>query len=168
MYSHNMEILLKSYSKIKESKVQIEVEDLSTIGAAMICLQEIQDHKEDYNRVVVRVKSVKVCETETVGDGKKKRDVEMADASDVTTVVLWETDVDKLEEGISYQLNMLRMRSFKGKNHFSVLPCGAFIHIIDDIGPVAHDDDNDDDDKVETLVAATVMGMTQILQLHVH
>ena len=87
----------------------------------MICLREIQD-KEDYDQVVVWVKSIKVCESEIVGDGKKQ-DVEVADASGITTVILWELDVDKLEGGISYQF---RIWSFKGKNHLSMLACGAY------------------------------------------
>ena len=44
------------------------VEDLSTIGTSRLCLQEMDDD-EDYDRVVVQVKSVKVCESETVGLG---------------------------------------------------------------------------------------------------
>ena len=43
--------------------------------------------------------------------------MQVVDASGDTTVVLWETDVDELEEGISYQLNKFMIRSFKGKNH---------------------------------------------------
>ena len=135
--------------------------DLSTIGASRICLQEMDD-KQDYDRVVVQVKSIKVCESESVGDGKKKQDVEVADTSGVTTVVLWGTDIDKLDEGISYQLNRFRIRSFKGKNQLSMPPCGASIHVIDDIGAVAQCSDGDKDDKVETLVAAAVIGVFQL------
>ena len=43
----------------------------------------------------------------------KKHDIEVVDISGVTTVVLSETDVDKLEEWISYQFNRFRIRSFK-------------------------------------------------------
>ena len=44
----------------------------------MMFLREIQD-REYYDWVVVRVKSIKVCESETIGDGKKQN-VEVADA----------------------------------------------------------------------------------------
>ena len=64
----------------------------------------------------MQVKVVKVCEEETVGDGKKKQDVEVEDGSDVGNVVLWEGDIGKLEDGVSYQLNRFKVRSFKGKN----------------------------------------------------
>ena len=50
-----------------------------------------------------------------MGDGKKKQEVEVADGSDVGNVVLWEGDIGKLEDGVSYPLNRFKIRSFKGK-----------------------------------------------------
>ena len=52
---------------------------------------------------------MKVREEETVGDGKKKQEVEVADGSDVGNVVLWEGDIGKLEDGVSYQLNRFKV-----------------------------------------------------------
>ena len=72
-----------------------------------------------------------------MGDGKKKQEVEVADGSDVGNMVLWEGDIGKLEDGVSYQLNRFKVRSFKGKNFLSMPPCGTSIHMIEDIGAVA-------------------------------
>lgn len=73
--------------------------------------KQLQD-KENCDRVIVQVKVVKVHEEETVGDGKRKQDVKVADGSDVGNVVLWEGDIGKLEDGVSYQLNRFKVRSF--------------------------------------------------------
>ena len=43
---------------------------------------------------------MKVREEETLSDGKKKQEVEVADESDVDNVVLWEGDTGKLEDGV--------------------------------------------------------------------
>lgn len=72
-----------------------------------------------------------------MGDGKKKQEVEVADGSDVGNMVLWEGDIGKLEDGVSYQLNRFKVRSFKGKNFLSMPPCETSIHMIEDIGAVA-------------------------------
>ena len=110
-----MEVLLKSFSKIEESKAEMDIKDIATVGADVICLKESQ-HKEDCNRVIVQVKVMKVREEETVDDGKTKQEVEVADESDVGNVVLWEGDIGNLEDGVSYQLNRFKVRFFKGKN----------------------------------------------------
>ena len=158
-YSNQMEVLLKSFSKIEQSNAEVDIKDITTIGADVICLKQLQD-KEDCDRVIVRVKVVKVREEETVGDGKRKQDVEVADESDIGNVVLWEGDVGKLEDSVSYQLNRFKVRSFKGKNFLSMPPCGGSIQMIEDIGAVAQGDANDNND-VEMLVAARVMGVHQ-------
>ena len=156
--SNQMEVLLKSFSMIEESKAEMDIKDIATVGADVICIKELQE-KEDGDRVIVQVKVIKVREEETVGDGKKKQEVEVADGSDVGNVVLWEGDIGKLEDGVSYQLNRFKVRSFRGKNFLSMPPCGASILMIEDIGAVAQGDPNDDD--LETLVAARVLGVHQ-------
>ena len=70
--------LRKSFSKIEENKAEIDIKDIATIGADLICPKQLQD-KEDSDRVIVQIKVVKVHEEETMGDGKRKQDVEVAD-----------------------------------------------------------------------------------------
>ena len=61
--------LRKSFSKIEE---EIDVKDIATVGADLICLKQLQD-KEDSDRVIVQIKVVKVHEEETMGDGRGSR-----------------------------------------------------------------------------------------------
>ena len=69
-------------------------------------------------------------------------------------------DIGTLENGVSYQLNRFKVRSFKGKNFPLMPPCGGSIQMIEDIGAVAQGDSNDNND-LEMLVAARVMGIHQ-------
>ena len=62
---------------------QIDVKDIATVEADLICLKQLQD-KEDSDRVIVQIKVVKLHEEETMGDGKRKQDVEVADESEVS------------------------------------------------------------------------------------
>ena len=49
--------------------------------------------------------------------GKRKQDVEVADESKVSNVVLWEEDINKLEDGALYQLNRFKVRSSMWRIH---------------------------------------------------
>lgn len=64
MYSHHeWRYCSESYTRIEEQKPGADrtlvVKDLSTIGASRLCLRGMDD-EEDYNRVFVQVKLVKV------------------------------------------------------------------------------------------------------------
>ena len=54
-----MEVLLKSFSKIEESKAEMDIKDITTEGVDVIRLKELQD-EEDCDRVIVQVKVMKV------------------------------------------------------------------------------------------------------------
>ena len=56
-------------------------------------------------------------EVETVKNGFVKRVCIVADASARCKLVLWEENVDSLEEGVSYKFSGLTVRTYSGKKY---------------------------------------------------
>ena len=44
-YSNRMEVLLKSFPKIEESKAEMDIKDIATVGADVICLKNCKIRK---------------------------------------------------------------------------------------------------------------------------
>ena len=76
----------------------------------------------------------------------RKQDCVIGDSEGCGRVVLWEEDVGKLEEGKSYKLIGLTVRSFRGINYLSA---GKDSHIenVTDIGETAQLEDGDLEEK---------------------
>ena len=80
------------------------------------------------------------------GSTLRKQDCVIGDSEGCGRVVLWEEDVGKLEEGKSYKLIGLTVRSFRGINYLSA---GKDSHIenVTDIGETAQLEDGDLEEK---------------------
>ena len=160
---NKLEVVLKSYSKVERSEVQFSVDNVKTIGSTSIKLDQLQDFNE-YDRVTVRASVLNASEQQTVGSGKIKQDVTIADKTAQATVTLWEQNVDILKIGQSYQLNRLEVRHYLGQYHLSFPSTGASVEPIDDIGPVINEPSADSD---ETLIeGVTVLGVQQLDEVY--
>lgn len=75
-------------------------------------------------------------------DGKelKKQDVNVADLSGCCRLVLWEGDVNKLEEGKSYRLVDVNVKTYAEMKHLSFGPHSSMLSV-EDLGEVHEDDD---------------------------
>ena len=94
--------------------------------------------KMDFDKVTVRIILVRIGNPESVGRNKTKQDVLILDATGNTCLTIWERDIGKFQSGLSYQLNRLNVRSYRGKQH--LFPHGgALFSIIDDISEVVDD-----------------------------
>ena len=81
-----------------------EVTDFNTIGSPLIALCEL-DTKQEYEKVSIRAKVVKLHEPQTVTTGKIKQGVVVADATGKTTLMLWESYINTLQLHTSYQVS---------------------------------------------------------------
>ena len=159
-FKNQLEVVLKSSTQVELSTVQFDVDDLKTVGSAEIPLNELQDHDE-YDRVTIRAQVMRANEPQKVGMGKLKQEVILADSTATAMITLWETDVNMLIEGKSYQMSKLVVRSFLGKQHLSFPPTGSTLEEIDHLENVIIPDTPLDDDDDEYLVAVTVTGIQQ-------
>ena len=99
-----------------------------------------------YDKVSVNVKAIWLLQPEQVGQDKKiKRDVIVADGSGTAKLVLWEQQIDALQEGKSYSLNNFHIKEFKGTKHPSVPKADFEITPIDHIQNVVNEVLNDDE-----------------------
>lgn len=83
-FKNNLEVVLKSNTKIESSTQQFHVPDLKTVGSSIINLSQLNDLHE-HERVTVRVTILKVNKPETVSGGKIKQEILVADSTGKAT-----------------------------------------------------------------------------------
>ena len=162
--SGKLEVNIKGYTVIEKSTTTFHMEKLATLGSHEIPLIRLQEI-DDYEKVTVKIKVLKVLDPETVGKNKTKQEVYVADATAVANVTIWEDDVNTFTPGCSYQLNRFSVRSYRGKKHLSYPPTGASYEQIDDIGDVM--DESDDLDSNDTTIEdVKVIGVYQLESIY--
>ena len=122
----------------------------------MIALPDLPENE----RVTIRVTVVKVNEPQTVGSNKTKQEVLVADTTAKATVILWGNDVGTLEQGKSYQLNRLEIRTYLTKRHLS-FPSATSADEISDIEDVIEPTPSSDEEE-ECLQSVTISGVRQL------
>jgi hypothetical protein len=93
----------------------------------------------------VSVKVLKLFDSAQINvTGKKllKEESQVADATGITRLVVWEGNVGKLMEGKSYSLTNVRIRQFKNESYLS-LTTDSVINEIEDIGEVIEQEDEE-------------------------
>ena len=93
----NLEILLKSHTRIEKSTVSFEISDPKTAGSFVLQLDKLSSLAE-YTRVTIRATVIRVHESQKVGEKKiMKQDITIADPTATATITLWDKDVGVLE-----------------------------------------------------------------------
>lgn len=150
------DVLLKAQTHISKSPMQLDVD---SIMSKVVTLDAI-DTLPQYDKVSVNVKVLKLHEPEEVGaDKKTKRDVVIADQTASTKVVLWEDQIDVLEEGQCYNLQHFYVKEFKAKKYLSMPKHGYVISSIDKIESTKTCTTEDEHTTIEN---ATVIGVPQL------
>ena len=160
-----LEVVIKSHTKIEASKVKFEISDIKTVGSTVIKLNQIDEYSTD-ERVTVRVTVLKVNDPQSVGGGKMKQDVVIADDTAKTIMTLWETNIDLLKPLKSYQLNRLIVKAYQGKNQLS-FPSVSSIDEIEDIEDVIEQFTSSEDEGDECLEAITVSGIRELETVYI-
>lgn len=96
--------------------------------------------KSLYSTVSVRAKVINVAEVSKLANGLCKQTITIADETAAAHLVLWEDDVNTVEECESYFFQGLGVRIYKHEKYLTKPKEGANIEIIEDIGEVANDD----------------------------
>lgn len=140
------------------------MENLATLGSQEISLINLKD-TNDYDKVTVRIKVLRIIDPELVGNEKTKQEVYVADATAVANVTIWEDDINTFKPGASYQLNHFSVCSYRGKKHLSLPPTGVSYQEIEDIGEVMDksDDLDGDDTPIEDV---QVIGVYQLERVY--
>ena len=122
-----LEVLFNDYTQVKKSPSKFSVPDHVLKGEAKQCTIDAIRKGNNNQKVTTVAKVVKVYQPTTVSTGKTKQDTTLADATGTIRFTLWEKDVHSLEEGHSYRLVNVIIRSFKGTNYLSLPPDGATV-----------------------------------------
>lgn len=159
-YKNALEIVLKSHTKIEDSKSSFNICDLKTAGSTVVTLDAING-LADNTRITVQAKVTKAHHPEKVeGRNYLKQYVTIADATTTATLILWGKDAGVLQETKSYQLNRLEIRSYMGKKQLS-FPSMISFDEIEDLEPIV-DDSPPSSDEEETITSVTVSGVRDL------
>ena len=161
------EILLTKSSKVEASPKKFSGVDVAVRKEpAVIKMNDVSTVTID-QAVTVTVKVISVEPPQEVKnrDGKilKKQDCVVGDCDGCGRVVLWEEDVGNMEEGRSYKLKGVTVRSYRGADYLSV---GKECEImsVEDIGETANIQEGDLEEKgiVRKVVEGDIDGVVYV------
>ena len=141
-YGEKMELVLKGNTEVLESDEKFALDEDSSRND-VITLAQVKD-AEIFDSVTVKCKVTLVKDVIEVSTGKRKQDVKVGDKTGVGLVTLWEESVGLLEEDKSYILKNFSVREFGFSKYLSVLKGESEIVLIDDIGDVVVDRENEE------------------------
>lgn len=139
LQSEELEVILKSASRVEVSPKKFEAVDTSKIDNSDITLDALEK-RNTFDTVSVDVKVLYVGEPVMVSGGIKKQDVTVADFTTAAKICLWQSDVGKMIEGKSYRLSNVVVRCYQSSKYLSVPKEGATIVEVANLGDVAEDD----------------------------
>ena len=151
-------MILKSHTKVERSDANFSITDPKTVGSPIIDLNQLETLQE-YDRATVRIKALKVNEPQVVSTGKTKQEVTIADATGKSMLTLWESDINKLSEATSYQLNRMEIHFYLGKYSLTYPRNGASVDIISD---VEHETGGESSDEENEMEAVSVVAVHQL------
>ncbi len=155
------DILLKTDSMISKSSVGMDIDKIviPQDEPQNITLNELPT-LDQYTKVSVNIKVLKVLSPVEVGsDKKKKQDIHVADKTAATTVVLWEEHIGSLQEEQSYNLSNFIVKEFQSKKHLSI-PNGNFS--ISSISMVETNVSALIDDENTTILDVRIVGVSRL------
>ena len=125
----------------------------------MTCLR-VYLQCQQYDRVTVEVKVLRVINYLTLSNGKKKQEIIITDDSGNATISLWQSDIGKLIENKSYRLNRIQLHSYAGKISLNYPSHGALIELIEDLENVCSAED--DEEETQQVIDAIIVGVNQL------
>ena len=156
-----MEIIVKSSSGLQRSPTKFEIPDDITGLYSIQCITiEHVEALPIFNKISITAKAVLVSDQEQVYNGKVKQDVKLADTTGSTCLVLWESDVGKLQQGVSYCFSGLVVRTYNNKKCYSMHQDVTY-EIVDDLNDIESDDDTADP-EIKQFQHASVVAVVQL------
>ncbi len=91
-----------------------------------------------------------------------KQDCVISDSSAICRIVLWEADIEKLENGVSYRLCQVGVREYGGVKYLS-LSENSETASVDDVGDVfAEEDDVGSEQNALSVIDGEVVGVLSV------
>ena len=116
----DLEIVVHRFTRVTASSERFDVgEELFATQHPVMALDTVPTLKL-FQQVTVKAKVQQVYQPKTVGNGKRKQDVILADATGCTQLTLWQEDIDRLATGNSYKLSGVVVRCFNDRFYISV------------------------------------------------
>ena len=135
MVEGKLQVVLKTYSSIDESPTKFSIpENMILQPGAKLDIGQIHA-VQDFQKVSVAVKPIKVSAPEMVSD-KSKQDVYVADATGSMRLTLWQDDINKLDVNKSYLLKNVAVRSYQKVKYLSFPKEDVTIEEVSDLGDV--------------------------------
>ena len=158
-----LEILVGKDSQVDVSDKEFDVSAISDAKyGETISLDQLPD-LDQFQRVSVTVKVLRVDDPQQIPSGKMKQDVLVGDSTGTARLTLWEEEIGSMDDNSSYQLKGVTVRQFKGKRFLSTSKGISCILEADDIGSVdeqsEEDDDNISDRTTSTVKNARIVGV---------
>ena len=155
--SEDLEVVLKSNSKLESSPVKFPNEKVYKLIANQIMLSDLNS-RNDYDRVTIKAKVIKIDDPVKVSPTLHRQNITVADASAPAKLTLWENSIGTLTLDKSYKFCKFAVHTFRSEKYLSEPKEGASVEEIDDIGEVAEDDLPEDTVTIEgvTVAAATI------------
>ena len=157
-FGEDLEIMLKSSSRVEASPKKFALADVASIVSPQISLSELST-RATFDKVCVQAKVIRVDKEATVSGEKSKQDVIIADSGSAAKLTLWEQNIGCLQEGTSYNLSNLVVCTYQKCKYLSWPREGGKMLVIEDIGEVVEDDLPDD---ATTIDNAEVVGVVML------
>ena len=123
-----LEILVGKDSQVDVSDKEFDVSAISDAKyGETISLDQLPD-LDQFQRVSVTVKALRVDDLQQIPSGKMKQDVLVGDSTRTARLTLWEEEIGSMDDNSSYQLKGVTVRQFKGKRFLKAYP--AFLRLM--------------------------------------
>ena len=134
---NKMDVMLKSWTEVTPSTKTIEIAKDEDEGCDPTIVLSQVEILEEFHRIKVDIKVMKVYEPVCVSGNLKKQDVIVADGSGTTKVTIWEDSIGTLQKDHCYTLQSFHIREFIGEKYIGQPRDGSAIIPITDIGQTA-------------------------------
>lgn len=141
---NKLEILVSKDTGIlkSEKKLNVDIDAIMEYPTGKIATLEETMQMQQFERVTVSVKVIRVEEAMEIPGGLRKQDVMVGDKSGTVRFTVWESEIGQVQTGCSYKLTGVMVREYRGNKFLSTSKEGSIIEEIDDIGDVVEVEDD--------------------------
>ena len=154
--AEDMEVVVRGSTQISTSPRKYD----KLARPLQVLVKEVHD-VSDMKRISMVVKVVNVGDREQVKQELFKQDVMVADETDYIRLTLWQEDIDKLQDGNSYLLQNVIVKSFNGSKYLNTPKSGLLSTLHEDLGDVVLPPDSSS--LIDRFEDAEVVGVSDIL-----
>ena len=138
-YTSDLEIVVRKSSDLEKSPTKYEDVDVTKFKSdaendIIVALNELPC-LANFQKVTVKIKVIDVSDAVKIKD-LLKQEYMITDSIGTSKIIAWESNVGVLQQGMSYKLSGMNVRTYNNKKYLSIARDGFTISEIDDIGEV--------------------------------